>query len=455
MTDVAEIPRADAPSRPLTATDDLPRPRFLADVYEAASQCNKCSLCQAVCPTYVVNPVEWETARGRVSLVRDAIEGRLELADIAEGPLSTCLTCNNCVSACAPAVPTAEIVSRARQELHEQEGHPWGQTLAFRAILPRPAMLRLLHRFSRATQVTGLHRLARATGLTRWLGTAGAFAEHVGPLPARTALRRARSLPGPEGPPRGRLVFLVCCYQNIAAPEATEATMRVLAANGFELMVPELGCSGLPARTLGDRDAELDMARRTLDRIAELDVDHHAFVGDVASCTSHWQRYGGLLGSDADYAGQASAIGERTWHASLFLAAQGMTAPLGRLRWHVTYDEPCQMPLDAAARRAPRQLLTAIPGLRLSELLEAAMCCGGPGTYFRDQPDRSEAILRRKFENVLATGAEVLVTENISCITQLRAGARRYAPKVRVMHLFEVLAESLDVARRRRVVAVD
>ncbi|MEA2617965.1 MAG: 4Fe-4S dicluster domain, partial [Chloroflexota bacterium] len=63
-------------------------PRFLADVYEAASRCNKCSLCQAVCPTYLVNPVEWETARGRVALIRDAIEGRLELRDIADGPLS-------------------------------------------------------------------------------------------------------------------------------------------------------------------------------------------------------------------------------------------------------------------------------------------------------------------------------------------------------------------------------
>src|ERR1700737_1606325 len=91
--------------------------RFLADVYEAASECNKCSLCQATCPAYVVNPVEWETARGRVSLIRDAIEGRLELRAIADGPLSTCLTCDNCVAACAPRVPTGHIVSRARQEL--------------------------------------------------------------------------------------------------------------------------------------------------------------------------------------------------------------------------------------------------------------------------------------------------------------------------------------------------
>src|SRR5947209_7756439 len=112
------------------ASATLPQPRFLAEVYDAASLCNKCSLCQATCPTYIVNPVEWETARGRVSLIRDAIEGRLELRDIAEGPLSTCLTCNNCVAACAPAVPTADIVTAARAELHEQEGQSTLATIA-------------------------------------------------------------------------------------------------------------------------------------------------------------------------------------------------------------------------------------------------------------------------------------------------------------------------------------
>ncbi len=63
----------------------VPTPRFLADVYEAASECNKCSLCQATCPAYVVNPVEWETARGRIALIRDAMEGRLELATSRTG----------------------------------------------------------------------------------------------------------------------------------------------------------------------------------------------------------------------------------------------------------------------------------------------------------------------------------------------------------------------------------
>ncbi len=80
------------------------------------------------------------------------------------------------------------------------------------------------------------------------------------------------------------------------------------------------------------------------------------------------------------------------------------------------------------------------------------MCCGGPGMYFRDQPERSEAILQRKFEHVVASGADVLVTENVSCLLQLRNGAARYAPRVRVMHVFEVLNESMEVAQRRAAI---
>ena len=135
-----------------------------------------------------------------------------------------------------------------------------------------------------------------------------------------------------------------------------------------------------------------------------------------------------------------------------FLAREGMTARLGRLRWTVAVDEPCSLPLDVEARSASYQLLRAVPGLRLVPLTEAAMCCGGPGTYFHDQPDRSDAVLARKFENVVATKADVLVTENISCLLQLRAGARLYAPRLRVMHLAEVLLASIEAARRREAV---
>jgi glycolate oxidase iron-sulfur subunit len=421
-------------------------PRFLADVYEAASRCNKCSLCQAVCPTYITNPVEWETARGRVALVRDAIEGRLDLRDIADGPLSTCLTCNNCIAACAPRVPTGDIVSRARQELHAQEGHPPVQTVLLRSVLPHRRMLAAAHRLSRVAQATGLHGLARSSGLTRWMGGAGAFMEHVGPLPARTAHQRARALPAVEGTPRGRVAVFVCCYQNLSAPEASEAVMRVLVANGFEVVVPRLGCGGLPAKSLGDRDAMLDMARRTVDGLRGLDVD--AVIGDTTSCTGHLQRCGELL-EDEPLSAAAARVAARTWRAAEFLDGHGVTTRFGPLRWRVAYDQPCSLPLGGDARTVPQRLLAAIPGLELRALAEAEMCCGGAGDYFRREPERSAAILARKLEHVAASGADVLVTDNISCLTQLRDGARHHLPSLRVMHLFEVLLASIETARRR------
>lgn len=432
------------------ATAAVPEPRFLADIYEAASECNKCSLCQATCPAYITNPVEWETARGRVSLIRDAMEGRLELRDIADGPLSTCLTCDNCVAACAPRVPTARIVSRARQELQKQEGHPLAQSIALRGLLPRPGMLNALHRLARIAQVTGLDALARRTGLYGAFGVPGALAERAGPLAKQTAYRRAHDLPAAAPPVRGRVGFLVCCYSNLAAPAATEAAMRVLLANGYEVLVPVLGCSGLPASTLGDREAMVEMAVRNSDSLLDLDVD--AYVGDVASCVGHYQEYGEIAGSDRLVGDRARDIGRRTALASDFLDRNGVRAGLGPLRWRVAIDLPCSLPIDGAERGAMRRLLEQVPRLTVTDLDEAAMCCGGAGTYFARMPERSEAILRRKFDRIIASRADVVVTENISCLVQLRAGAALYAPQVRVLHVMELLLESMLSAERRRAV---
>jgi glycolate oxidase iron-sulfur subunit len=335
----------------------VPTPRFLADVYEAASECNKCSLCQATCPAYVVNPVEWETARGRIALIRDAMEGRLELRDIAEGPLSSCLTCDNCVAACAPRVPTGHIVSRARQELHAQEGYPWGQSFALRTVLPRPGALRALHGFARFTRRTGLYGLASRIGLLSWLGTLGALAEQSGPPPDKTVYQMLADLPPAAEPVRGSVAMLVCCLSNLTVPEATDATIRVLLASGYEVQVPQLGCSGLPARTLGDRDAMIDMAVRNSSAMSNLDVD--AYLGDSASCTEHYREYGSIAGDDRQVGARARDIAHHTAQASDFLDRNGVRGDLGPLRWRVAIDEPCALPIDGPERGAMHRLLAS------------------------------------------------------------------------------------------------
>ncbi len=433
------------------AVGAVPTPRFLADVYEAASECNKCSLCQATCPAYVVNPVEWETARGRIALIRDAIEGKLELSDIEDGPLSSCLTCDNCVAACAPRVPTGHIVSRARQELHAQNGYPWGQSFALRSVLPRPgraarvARFRAVHAAHRAVRSRPPDRAAFLAGHGRRSRGAGRSAAATHRLPDARRPARARGT-GARAPSR----CSVCCLSNLTVPELTEATIRVLLASGYAVDVPVVGCSGLPARTLGDRDAMIDMAVRNSAAMSTLDVD--AYIGDSASCTEHYREYGSIAGEDRQVGARARDIARHTAQASDFLDRNGVRGALGPLRWRVTIDEPCALPIDGPERGAMRRLLEQIPHLEIVPLNERAMCCGGAGTYFARQPERSEAILRRKFENIRASGAEIVVTENVSCLLQLRAGAARYAPDVKVMHVMEVMLASMQGAERRRAV---
>ena len=249
---------------------------------------------------------------------------------------------------------------------------------------PRPGALRFLHGLYRFAQVTSLHTFARKTGLARWLGTGGALMEHVGPLPRKTAYQRSRALPAATAPVRGKVGFLVCCYQNLAVPKTTGATMRVLLASGFETVVPRLACGGLPAKSLGDRDAMVDMAAANVDVLRELKVD--VLVGDVASCTAHYKRYDTVLADDAQHAVDAQRVAQRTLLATELLADAGQRATLGPLRWRVAIDEPCALPIDGPARSAARRLLSEVPRLEIVPLEEAAMCCGGQGCTSTSSP---------------------------------------------------------------------
>ena len=149
---------------------------------------------------------------------------------------------------------------------------------------------------------------------------------------------------------------------------------------------------------------------------------------------------------------RAREVAQHTALASDFLDRNGVRGALGPLRWRVTIDEPCALPIDGPERGAMRRLLEQIPHLEIVPLHERAMCCGGAGTYFARQPERSEAILQRKFENIRASGAEIVITENISCLLQLRARSGTLRAQRRVMHIMEVMLASLQGAERRRAV---
>src|SRR4029079_5015749 len=128
-----------------------------------------------------------------------------------------------------------------------------------------------------------------------------------------------------------------------------------------------------------------------------------------------------------------------------FLISNGFTNQKFRTtRERVTYHDACHLAHPQRITSQPRQLVRAVAGPKYVELAESDVCCGSAGTYNLTQPEMAEALQNRKIQNILSTGATVVVTSNPGCIMQIRSGLEKAAPgKVRVVHIADFLSDAL------------
>jgi glycolate oxidase iron-sulfur subunit len=198
-------------------------------------------------------------------------------------------------------------------------------------------------------------------------------------------------------------------------------------------------CCGAPNMLGGDMEGLKEAARTNVDIFAGHDVDF--IVTDCGGCGAELKKYGHHLLGD----GQAAHFSAKVRDISQVLAqhANELRPRLKPLPLKVTWHDPCHIAHCQGIRKEPRELLRLIPGLEYSELEAADACCGSAGTYNIEQPEMSDRILQRKLDTIRATGAEVVVTGNPGCLLQLKKGLADQMPKVRIMHLTEVLAQSI------------
>ncbi|MGI8550556.1 MAG: (Fe-S)-binding protein, partial [Dehalococcoidia bacterium] len=152
--------------------------------------------------------------------------------------------------------------------------------------------------------------------------------------------------------------------------------------------------------------------------------------------------YRHLLANDPEFAERASHFSSRVKDVTEFLADLPLRRPDHRVDRVVTLQEPCHLAHAQRIRAAPRRLLQEIPGLRLVEMEESALCCGSAGVYNVTQPQKSRELLARKLKHALATGAQTIVTANPGCHLQLEAGLRRTQAQVDVRHIVDLLDEA-------------
>jgi glycolate oxidase iron-sulfur subunit len=398
---------------------------------QAVQACVHCGFCLSVCPTYAELGQEMDSPRGRIVLMKLVLEGSLPL-EAAQVHLDRCLGCLACEPACPSGVPYHALISPFRaltaSKATRTAGEKLRRWLAGQTI-PDPARFRLALRGA---------ALGRAAGplvpkvLRPMLELAPASVPPAQTWPEVTPARGER---------RARVALLTGCAQQVLDPDINTATIEVLARNGVEVVVPGAqGCCGGLAWHTGDWPAAQAFARRNLAAFPQ-DVD--AIVTNAAGCGSTMREYHLVLRGTADEE-RAEALRRRVVDVSVFLMRLGLReapAGFGGPR-RVAYHDACHLANAQNVRKEPRDLLRAIPGVQVCEIADAHLCCGSAGSYNLDQPQIAAALGKKKVQAVLATGAEVLATGNIGCLTQLRAHLARLSSPLPVRHTIQVLRDA-------------
>ena len=403
-------------------------------LYRQTLDCVHCGLCLSACPTYRETGRETSSPRGRVYLMRGVAEGRLPLEAAAE-EMDLCLGCRACETACPSGVHFGAMLEEMRAEvavagLRRGLG-PRLERLALRGLITHPRRLHRAFDLLALVQRLRLDRVARPF-LPRRLR---ALQDAAPPVPPRDERRwPAERIPA-EGPRRGRVALLVGCVMPELFGRVNAATCRVLARNGFEVVVPRAqGCCGALHAHAGDPDFAAALARRNAAAFAAAGVD--AVVTNSAGCGAAMREAGRWL------PGEGEGLAAATRDVCELLDQVGLRGPLRPLPLRVCYDDPCHLVHGQRVEAQPRRLLQQIPGLVLVPHDDPTSCCGAAGIYNLTHPEMSGAVLARKLRALAAADPDVIASGNPGCLLQLAGGAARAGLRARVVHPVELLDEA-------------
>ncbi len=425
------------------AADSLAR--AVKEQEEGLLNCVHCGFCLPSCPTYRRLGDEADSPRGRLHLMRAVVEGRLDPASGAfQTHIGRCLGCRACEPVCPSGVEYGNLLELAR--------HVGGEAR-------RPSLLtRLLLRAFGTAWIAGpvmfAGRIVRASGIpalvTRLLaGSTLPRGPRLGlaMLAASAPTRGLRTAPMDSAGSSGAAVggratvgLLTGCVQAGLFSRVNEATVRVLEANGYQVVpVAAQGCCGALHAHAGDLEAARAMARRNVEAFEAAGVDYLAM--NASGCGAAMAEYDSLLFHDPAMRDRAAAVAGRVRDVTELLAACGPVRG-GAVPMKATYDAPCHLVHAQRVSGPPEEVLAAVPELEALPLAGATECCGGAGIYGLTHPRLGGWIGGDKVRSVLESGADVLVTGNPGCMMQIGAGLRLAGSDMPVLHVVELLDES-------------
>jgi len=419
------------------------------------SKCIHCGLCLNACPTYRELGVEMDSPRGRIYQMTQVERGRLSLGESFVKHIDLCLDCRACETACPSGVEYGKLVESARGQIERHYKRPLVERFLrhflFDRLLPSRRRLELAGKCLRIYQETGVEKAVLASRVLKLLpGRLEAVARLSPRMERPFFTERLGTVVPAIGPRKYRVAFFAGCIANLSFARLNDATVRVLARNGCEVVIPkDQGCCGALHVHAGLRDSARQLAKQSIQTFLDGSADQggafDAIISNAAGCGAVLKEYPQLFDEEeSEWSTRAREFASRVRDVAEFLAEIDFNRDFGIIRVRATYQDPCHLLHAQRVKAAPRTLLAAVPGLELVELKNVEVCCGSAGIYNVAHNEMSDQLLAGKMRQIDDTGAELILTANPGCLLQLSAGVARSANngRRRVMHLIELLDQA-------------
>lgn len=460
MTAAPAVSRPAAPSagaRPAPGSRRSPVARLREGRADLAA-CVHCGLCLPACPTYQATRDENDSPRGRIHLMRLAVEGRLGTRGAFSHHIDRCLGCRACEPACPAGVRFGSLLERAREDSTARDSGAGGRWLIgmFTGGASPVAYALLLALRGTGAAAAGARLPGRVGDALAWLAATSPFvfadAGSGPPVPlAAGSARPSDSSSSASSAARGdaaesadTYALLEGCIMKGLFRRVHEATRRVLAASGYtERPAAGQGCCGALHAHAGLADAARRLAKRNIEAFERSGA--RRFVVDAAGCGAAIKEYPDWLSSSSEWRERAERVAAETCDVTR-LVARGPELD-AELQASVAYDAPCHLSFGLLDDDAPLEALSTVRGLTVRSLPSSRRCCGGAGLYALLNPELSGRILETKLREIEEGGYDAVLTGNPGCVMQIGAGLRKRRSRAGVAHPVEILDLGLRRAR--------
>lgn len=452
---------------------DLP-PDFSVDTLIAeANRCVACGLCLPHCPTYRITLSEADSPRGRIALMSGVVSNRIPMNARFVLHIDRCLTCRACEAVCPNHVSYGKLVDGTRAMISSSSPDLLNEKTVTRKspfrrwveneILAKSSRLDALRPLLRFYERSGLQKIVRKSGV---LGKTK-LAVLEGQLPP---VGIPRSLSGKGGVAntwqavypaigtrRGEVGLFLGCVARLTDVATLNSAIFVLNHLGYAVHVPSTQtCCGALHQHGGDRQAAAQLAQQNTKAFEGLGLNLRAIISTASGCGVQLTEYPLCNASETPEHPTLQALHAKEEAVEFSAKVMDISAFLAKaeewdnikpepLPHKIAVHEPCSLRNVLRGSAHSYSLLARIPGAQIAPLAGNDQCCGAAGTYFLDQAEMAQVLLRDKITMLDASGARYLATSNVGCAMHIASALREAGSQIEVLHPVTLLARQMGM----------